>query len=443
MQQIISRNFFSAVSAKALLLALLSLAICCISLSTDADKCAHKHDIRFRQNLPIENVKLRDALKRYEKLHADCYHLFNQNFINDFKTEYANISDAKCKYTYLNIDSSGFGNRWMSITGFFLFSLLSDRVLLLHSKEIDVNELLCQPFPNSNWIIPMDFDFGEFRTKKGQLPGKIGGLSHHTAMSLLYEADYFTDITGHIQYLYEIEQYMIPLIFANTRYRKQLLDWFPDKNVASVLTRYLLHPRDHLWHAIVDSFTANRSFADVTVGIQFRQGFVVPDASSCFPELPDAGVHMYAASMSNVYGEATSAFPQWVVHQQYHSDYGEQHTTSQFATVVHDIFTLSMTDVTVIGRASTLGYVVMALKNEPLPLLNLGQGPALPGHDAGYCFTPTTHEPCCHLCHSIIPDYDDGVKWDDLFTECVDHPTGVKLSLFYHPPVNSSHKTAR
>jgi hypothetical protein len=59
-----------------------------------------------------------------------------------------------------------------------------------------------------------------------------------------------------ILYIHEFEQYLIPLLFVNKNKHIQdkLHHWFPNKNVATVLINWLLHPQNDIWSEIVKSW---------------------------------------------------------------------------------------------------------------------------------------------------------------------------------------------
>ena len=233
-----------------------------------------------------------------------------------------------------------------------------------------------------------------------------------------------------IWYLKEDESYLIPLLFANKHFTQKLHMWFPTKNVGTALIRRLLHPQNDVWEDIVKSWlVSTRNASDLTLGLQYRYDYVGLEPSTCLQSIPDTGVFVYVASMGNQVNNIQKDHPGWRAYQKFAVG-GEQHSGDQVKTAVHDIWLLSMTDSAVIAKGSTFGYMIMALKGEPLPTMNSGTGGGpLPGYNKGHCFTPNTHEPCCHICTGLL----GGAKWNEtyghLFVECVDYPNALKLSL--------------
>ena len=72
----------------------------------------------------------------------------------------------------------------------------------------------------------------------------------------------------------------------------------------------------------------------------------------------------------------------------------------------------------------------MSLKGEPLQYINQGNGGGpIEGYTANHCFTPSTHEPCCHACGFILGPKVFNVSYNHVLTECIDYPGALKLSL--------------
>ena len=233
-------------------------------------KCNHRDDKRFHQNPPIENKLLRDVINNYEELHANCYKLNNNNFTTEFLKEHKHMN---CKYLIYNMDSSGLGNRVMGFLSFYAVALLTDRVLLIRSKEYDITEAFCQPFRNSDWFIPMDF--------------QLHTHQHKFSRPNIYEYSFSMDMQDRHPIIFsDSEQYTIPLLFANKNQAVQdkLHHWFPNKNVATVLIKYLLHPQNDIWEDIVHSWLINtRKGSEMTLGLQFRWGYIEPEKATCLP----------------------------------------------------------------------------------------------------------------------------------------------------------------
>ncbi|KAI5012438.1 hypothetical protein ZWY2020_024572 [Hordeum vulgare] len=62
------------------------------------------------------------------------------------------IASPECKYL-LSISYHGLGNRILTAASAFMYALLTDRVLLVDPSHM-MDELLCEPFPNTTWPPP-------------------------------------------------------------------------------------------------------------------------------------------------------------------------------------------------------------------------------------------------------------------------------------------------
>ena len=379
-------------------------------------KCLHRGDKRFHQNPQVENKLLRDAFDRYDELHANCYKKVQGNFTTEIYTEHHKVH---CKYIIFKMDASGLGNRVMSMLSFYLFGLLTDRILLIQSDQYDLTEAFCQPFFGSDWFLQ--------HSQLDKLPHRIHRIDAGSHM-LNSEPN---GGSHPILYVHDNEQYLILLLFANKHFTEKLHMWFPTKNVATILIRRLLHPQNDIWENIVKSWlVSTRNASDLTLGLQYRWGYVNLEASTCLPDIPDTNVFVYIASMGNQGEHIRKDHPGWRTYQRFAVG-GEQHSINQVKTAVHDIWLLSMTDSAVIAKGSTFGYMIMALKGEPLQMMNMGNGGGpLEGYAHGHCFTPNTHEPCCPICAVALGGAGNwNTTYGHMFVECVDLPGAIKLSL--------------
>ena len=107
------------------------------------------------------------ALRRYESLHRRCgpgtpaYARAVERLRtppNASAATPSSSSAAGCSYLVWN-PIEGLGNRILTITSGFLYALLTDRVLLLHSSGGALDDLFCEPFPGSTWILEEEESF--------------------------------------------------------------------------------------------------------------------------------------------------------------------------------------------------------------------------------------------------------------------------------------------
>ncbi|CAD5318571.1 unnamed protein product [Arabidopsis thaliana] len=67
----------------------------------------------------------------------------------------ASKSDGECRYVVWLADY-GLGNRLLTLASVFLYALLTDRIILVDNRK-DIGDLLCEPFPGTSWLLPLDF----------------------------------------------------------------------------------------------------------------------------------------------------------------------------------------------------------------------------------------------------------------------------------------------
>lgn len=67
-----------------------------------------------------------------------------------------------CKYLVYIETRFGLGNRILGLVSAFAFALATDRVLLIEPNKL-LGPLLCEPFPDSSWLLPKDFPFEDVR----------------------------------------------------------------------------------------------------------------------------------------------------------------------------------------------------------------------------------------------------------------------------------------
>ncbi|KAI9084525.1 hypothetical protein K1719_033513 [Acacia pycnantha] len=64
---------------------------------------------------------------------------------------------AECNYIVWT-SVNGLGNRMASMASAFLYTLVTDRVLMVDFED-EMKGLFCEPFSNSSWILPKVFPF--------------------------------------------------------------------------------------------------------------------------------------------------------------------------------------------------------------------------------------------------------------------------------------------
>ncbi|EFJ29405.1 fucosyltransferase CAZy family GT37-like protein [Selaginella moellendorffii] len=214
---------------------------------------------------------LSSALAEYEKMHSKCYHSLKQSITNP-------EAGGSCKYL-VHYELDGLGNRLLGLVSTFVFSLLTNRVLLIDPKGQSA-KLLCEPFANSSWLVPQEFprfhlDQAQSLEKAVQSK-KFGSMVHVWVASLHRDQDFFHhQVRSKLKNVTWISLtsnlYFVPRLFTFPEFWKPLMSLFPDVRMAFThLTRYLLLPQDHVWEKIVRFDSTYLSGPGKQLGIQIR-----------------------------------------------------------------------------------------------------------------------------------------------------------------------------
>ncbi|VVA99246.1 unnamed protein product [Arabis nemorensis] len=389
-------------------------------------------------------------LRKYEMLHKRCgpgteaYKKATEHLVHD---EYYG-SNGECRYIVW-IAGYGLGNQLLTLTSAFLYALLTERIILVDQRK-DINDLLCEPFPGTSWLLPLDFpivkqiDYG-YNKEYSRCYGTM--VNNHAINS--------TSIPPHL-YLHNLHDsrdedkmffcqkdqslidkvpwliiksnvYFVPSLWFNPTFHTELVKLFPQKdNVFHHLARYLLHPTNQVWGMVTRYYHAHLSKVDETLGIQirvFRQdaGYfqhVMDQVVGCtqreklLPELAtqeDSKFNIsntpklksvlvtslypeYSDNLKNMYWERPSSTGEII---QVYQPSGER--VQQTDTKAHDqkalaeIYLLSLTDNIVTSARSTFGYVAYSLGGLKPWLLYQPTGDATPDPP---CVRSKSMEPC-------------------------------------------------
>ncbi|KAH8522706.1 hypothetical protein H0E87_003378 [Populus deltoides] len=99
---------------------------------------------------------LASKLRKYEELHKRCGpHTESYNrTLKELSSSHIN-GTTDCNYVVWT-PANGLGNRIISMASSFLYAVLTNRVLLV-DHGTDMANIFCEPFPNTSWLLPMDF----------------------------------------------------------------------------------------------------------------------------------------------------------------------------------------------------------------------------------------------------------------------------------------------
>ncbi|CAL5031768.1 unnamed protein product [Urochloa decumbens] len=244
------------------------------------------------------------ALRRYESLHRRCgpgtsaYARAVERLRASSPNASTSPSADDCSYLVWN-PIEGLGNRILTITSGFLYALLTGRVLLLHSSGGALDDLFCEPFPGSTWILPEDDndfpirDMGSLNgghheslrsvLRRGEEPGAAGASPwlyvhlRHDYSKIHHDQQFFCDDTDaalrRVPWLvFQSDNYFVPGLFLIPRHETELSRMFPRRDlVFHHLGRYLFHPSNTVWDMVTRYHDEYFAKADERVGIQVRK----------------------------------------------------------------------------------------------------------------------------------------------------------------------------
>ncbi|KAH9604020.1 hypothetical protein KSS87_014200 [Heliosperma pusillum] len=422
-------------------------------------------------------------LRAYERLHQRC----GPNTESYNKTleliDSARIPDTASDCNYLLwLSFSALENRILSITSAFLYVILTDRVLLI-DRGSDMDDLFCEPFPDTSWLLPVNFPFPNqllsFDQKSGMSNGNmlrnnINSNSNSSYPSSLYlylardydEYDQLFFCDREQRFLHNVpwlimktDNYFIPSLFLIPSFEKKLHDLFPQKEtVFHFLGRYLFHPTNSVWGLILRYYDAYLSKADEKVGIQIgeldagagsshhvldeimacgieegllpplnqQEEVVIPNATPKLKALLIISLNSgYYESIKNMYWEKPAVNGEIVtIHQ---PRFQEMEKWTHNRMVWAEMYLLSLTDVMLTSSGSTFGYVAQGLGGLKPWILDKPENGTVPNPP---CRRAVSVEPCFHA----PPLYDckakRGVNISDLVPYvrlCDDMSWGLQL----------------
>ncbi|RLM79818.1 hypothetical protein C2845_PM12G27970 [Panicum miliaceum] len=393
----------------------------------------------------------------------------------------------ECKYV-VSISYRGIGNRILAAASAFLYAALTDRVLLVDpSNEMD--ELFCEPFPGTTWLLPRDFPLASYTNFSIDTAESYGNMLRNKVLSadapaaelpafayLHLDHDYghedkmfFCDddqrLLSNVQWLVmRTDLYTVPGLFLLTAFQEELDALFPERDaVFHHLVRYLFHPTNHVWGLVTRYYRAYLARADLRLGIQVRNfdprhaqsPHILQQITSCvwreklLPELlateehaaPAPGARSTAVLMTSLrswyyerikgmyWDRATATGEDVSVHQPSHE--GKQ----QFGKRSHDgrawaeMYLLSLCDVLVTSGWSTFGYVAQGLGGAR-PWVLHKQPENLTSAPDPPCFRDVSMEPCFHAPHVYDCKMKRGMDTGEVLPHvrhCQDVSWGLKL----------------
>ncbi|KAF5176617.1 Galactoside 2-alpha-l-fucosyltransferase [Thalictrum thalictroides] len=362
--------------------------------------------------------------------------------------------ETECNYIVW-IAYSGLGNRILTLASAFLHALLTNRVLLVDRGK-DISDLFCEPFPETSWLLPLDFPLNQFNRFDKKSPEGYGNMLKRNVISnttstlppflylhLAHDSDdqdklFFCDqeqsLLQKIPWLImKTDEYFVPALFLISSFEQELSNLFPSKDtVFHHLGRYLFHPSNVVWGLITRYYGAYLADADERVGIQIRTfesgtppfQHVMDQVVACFLKeklLPEVNRQepIFTASRNrkskavlitslnsgyfdkirNMYWENPTMTGETVRVYQPSNEVRQQTENN-----IHDrkawaeIYLLSLTDVLITSSRSTFGYVAQSLGGLKPWILHKPENHTTPDPP---CSRAMSMEPCFHAPPSL------------------------------------------
>ncbi|XP_010467298.1 PREDICTED: probable fucosyltransferase 4 [Camelina sativa] len=391
-------------------------------------------------------------LRSYEKLHKRCgpgtkaYKKGTKNLSRDNKN-YANESVGECRYVVWIADY-GLGNRMLTLASVFLYALLTDRIILIDNGK-DLGDLLCEPFPGTSWLLPLDFPLMKYTYRYNKEYSRCYGtmlekrainstsIPPHLYLHILHDSRdsdkmFFCQkdqsLINKVPWLIvRANVYFVPSLWFNPTFQNELTKLFPQKEtVFHHLARYLFHPTNQVWSIVTRYYHDHLSKAEERLGIQIRvfrdQGGyyqnVMDQIVSCtqreklLPELPtqeEAKVNIsnipkrkavlvtslspeYSKKLKNMFSERSNLTGEIIkVYQPSGERYQQTDSKIHDQKALAEMYLLSLTDNIVTSARSTFGYVAYSLGGLKPWLLYMPNDRTVPDPP---CVRSKSMEPC-------------------------------------------------
>ncbi|RDX72898.1 Galactoside 2-alpha-L-fucosyltransferase, partial [Mucuna pruriens] len=418
----------------------------------DENSCLSRyHSATYRKGLSGNpSPFLISRLRKYEALHKECgpYTESYNKTVKDLRSGHVSESPA-CKYVVW-ISYSGLGNRILTLASVFLYTLLTNRILLV-DPGVDMKDLFCEPFPHVSWFLPPDFplnsQFPNLDQKSDQCYGKMMKnksttntmpsppfvylhLAHdYDDQDKLFFCDEDQTFLQKVPWLVvRTDNYFIPSLFLMPSFEQQLGELFPNKEtVFHFLGRYLFHPTNKVWGLVSRYYQAYLAKVDEKVGIQIRvfdtgtgpfqhvldqiiacalKENLLPDVNQkgdivSSSEKPKSKAVLmtslssgYFEKVRDMYWEYPTVTGEVVgIYQPSHEGYQQTEKQMHNQKAWAEMYLLSLTDVLVTSSWSTFGYVAQGLGGLKPWILYKPENGTAPDPP---CQRAMSMEPCFH-----------------------------------------------
>ncbi|GAQ85034.1 fucosyltransferase [Klebsormidium nitens] len=371
----------------------------------------------------------------YEGFHTRC----TQAAGNLSELTAAGGRAAPCKFLIVAelCNCSGLGNQLLALTSALLYAMLTARVLVVQAPGALSYELLCQPFPGSEWRLDPNLVLKNFadgpngigRATLGNASVAILDFWKNPSLTFCEEATWeleeseFVAVSGN--------QYWLPSLYSQRRFQPLLQTLFPDNRPARVLLRRFVNPADSVWELVKTAHAEKMSKPGARTAIQSRFGNIFGSGAygpvhlqsllSCgyttgmLPrvsledratnstkdanERPDYGRVMVASLLSEtIVKDLQEAYNASLetrhvdIYTVSHEGSQQTNTRSHDQKALADVWLLGYADTLMITRGSTFGYIARAIGDSRAWLIDHDSATSEMG-----CVESATAEPCYHF----------------------------------------------
>ncbi|AQL01158.1 galactoside 2-alpha-L-fucosyltransferase isoform X1 [Zea mays] len=277
--------------------------------SFDEESCHSRYQSAMYRGKPGRrpSAYLISKLRRHEALQRRCGPgtTAYSNALEQLRAgSMSTIAPPECAYI-VSISYSGLGNRILAAASAFLYAVLTDRVLLVDPSN-DMDDLFCEPFPGTTWLLPPGFPVANYtgfgvdtaesygNMVRNKVVVESGGVADaastagrrlplpafayvHLHNDATVEDNYFfcdgdQRLLRRVQWLaVRTDSYIVPGLFLVQAFQGELDRMFPERDaVFHHLGRYLFHPSNHVWGLVTRYYDAYLATAQQRVGIQVR-----------------------------------------------------------------------------------------------------------------------------------------------------------------------------
>ncbi|CAN6210066.1 unnamed protein product [Urochloa humidicola] len=265
------------------------------------------HYFKHSPHAPPPSPHLLRKLRAYEARHKRCAPgtpLYAKS-VEQLRSGSGSGSDSgtetECSYLVW-LPYNGLGNRMLSLVSTFLYALLTDRVILVHSPA-DFTDLFCEPFPGATWVLPPDFpvanlsDLGrspeqsytnllankKIAANDAAVPVPVPpplplppwvflNLCHEKEVDKLFYCGAHQLVLAKVRWLLVFsDKYFVPSLYAMGEFHGEIRRMFPAvESVSHLLSRYLFHPTNSVWGLVTRYYDSYLAQASRRVGVQIR-----------------------------------------------------------------------------------------------------------------------------------------------------------------------------